>query len=292
MSQGGLGSSEAAAAERPEAALPLVRPQPRTVIIAAAVVVALAWLVFLVVDVWNVGGLGDRFNWPLWTSLFNDRPVEWLQWVALAAAIVAGAYLAGRLHGRGDPALVSFLGLMAVGAAIMLLEEAGDIRHVVSSYVQIVFGQEPILGIHYRVLSDVPYFAVIAAVPVYALLRHGLAVWRQAPNARSYLVVAYGLYGLSAASSGLRHLGGGDADQGVDGGGLYESIGRFLHELFLSGAAPPPGESMEWLHFFIVDSIVEESVELLAAASLLALLLAVGIAAVRTAQAGQAVEEE
>lgn len=269
--------TEGGAAAEPVPPPLVVRPRPRTVVLTAAAVVVLAWLAVLVVDVWNVAGLGEIPRHALWVNLFNSRPVEWLQWVALGAAGVGGGYLAGALRGRGQPALTAFVALLAAGAVVMLLEEAGDIRHSVSLYVLAWFGEQPLPGLHYRVVSDLPFLTLVALLPVYALLRHGRAVWTDARGARPYLVATYGLYGIAALASGLRHLGGtgGHADRA----GLYADLGAALHATVFSGITQPAYMDLTELRFLLVDSIVEESIELLAAASLLGLVLAVASAA-------------
>ena len=236
--------------------------RPRVVMIAASSLVALAWVLFLVID---IGGWLSLPNGRVaWRELFNDRPVEWAQWLLQGAAILTAGFTAGRIAREEHRGLRTFLLLLGAGLVLMLFEDAGDARHVISNYVAAVFGTE-VLGLPHRVVSDVPYFLVIAALPVYAIVRYGRDAW-SAPTARPYLISGYGLYALTAGGSGIRYLGD-----------LYTSFGAGIDRLLFAGRFPvPSGSQQDVAHFMLVDSVLEESLETLAAASLMAAILAVG----------------
>ncbi len=236
----------------------LGRIAPRWVVGAAAAVLVLAWGLAFAAARWNLFGLPTH----LWLELFNNRPVEWLQWVLLGLVVAGAAFLAGRLYGGPHHRAAAFFGLLALGGAFMLIEEAGDVRHVISDYVYAWFGGH-IFGLPYRVVSDVPYFAALAFLPLYAVVRYGRAAWR-ARSLRGYLVAGYGLYGLAAGASGIRHLRG-----------LYSRAGELLSRPLFGERLPlPPDMSAERLYFLLIDGPVEESVELLASACLLAAVVA------------------
>ncbi len=238
----------------------LLRIPPGTLILAVLGWLVLAWTVFIAVDILRVVDLG--MNSPMWRHLFNNRPIEWTQWLILACAVVAAAYLAGRLHSETHAMVSRFFLLLAIGLGLMLIEEAGDIRHAISGYVYRLFGSE-VFGLHYRVVSDVPYFAALAAVPLYAVLGYGRYVW-ESVKIRFYLVSGVGLYALAAMSSGFRTLGD-----------LYIGLGAFVDGALFANRFPvPEGMTQTRAHFFLVDSVLEESVELLAAAMMLAAILA------------------
>lgn len=235
---------------------------PRTVVIVAAVWVIAAWMVFLAIDI--VGLVDVPGEHVVWLHLFNDRPVEWAQWLLQGSAILVAGFTAGRLASERDRGLRAFLLILGAGLVLMLFEDAGDARHAIGSYVSTVFGTE-IAGLPRAVVTDVPYFLVVAALPILALLRYRQDAWR-APTARPYLVAGYGLYALAGGGSGIRHLGG-----------LYSSIGAAIDRVVLGGRFPVPAHlDQERAHFLLVDSLIEESIETLAAASLLAVMLAIG----------------
>ena len=244
-----------------------------------AVAVVMGWLALLAIDV-DVFGLGIEPPSPLWGRLYNDGPVEWLQWFLLAGAVFAAAYLASRLWSLHASHAARFFTLLSIGAALMLIEDAGDIRHELGRYVVDTFGSR-VAGLPINLFAEVPYFAALAAVPIYAVIRYGSAPW-QVSGVRPYLVGAYGLYGLAAASSSLRVVGGN-----------YTRLGAWIDETILGARWPSaPGETTAHAHFYLVDGPIEESIEVLAAACLFALVLAFTAAVRRGEVVGGAVADD
>lgn len=228
-----------------------------------ATLVTLAWVVFVAVDL--LGLTRPRLEETAWLLLFNDRPVEWLQWLLQGGAILSAGFIAGRLTSEEDRGLRAFLLVLAGGLVFMLFEDAGDARHEISGYVRQGFGDD-LLGLPYRVVSDVPYLMVVAALPIYAVLRYGRDAWRS-PSSRPYLVTGFALYALAGGASSLRHLGG-----------LYISIGAAVDRVLFAGRFPVPSAmTQDRAHFFVIDAVFEESIETMAAASLLAAILAIGL---------------
>jgi hypothetical protein len=119
-----------------------------------------------------------------------------------------------------------------------------------------------VLGLPYQVVSDVPYFAALAALPLYAVLRYGRHVWR-VPAVRPYLGAAVLLYAAASIGSGLRHLGD-----------FYSNLGAAIDRVFFGSRFPPaPEQELERAHYFVLDGLIEESVELFAVCSMLAVVL-------------------
>lgn len=235
--------------------------KPGRIVIGAAVLVAAAWAVFLSVDI--LGIVGWRRVDVAWRHLFNDRPVEWLQWLLLGAAILAAGYGAGRAEAPEHQRLRSFLLLLGAGLALMLFEDAGDARHTIYSYVYGLVGPE-VAGINTRVISDVPYFLVIAALPIIAFVRYRRDIW-QLPTARRFFLPSVVLYAMAGGGSGIRH-------QNL----FYERLGALLDQALFGGRFPAYDEiSQERAHFLLVDSVLEESIETMAAACMLAGVVAV-----------------
>jgi hypothetical protein len=244
---------------------------------AVVALLAVSWAAVAAIDIGGWGGdpsvelegapVADRLRWilPMYVHLFNDRPVEWSQWVLLAWAVLACGYLAGRLahEWRVPPDLRSraatFFLVLGAGLGLMLLEEAGDIRHRVAEYVNRLVGEDPAVPV--SVLVDVPIFAAIAAVPLWAVARHGRQVWR-APSVRPWLLAALVLYATASAGSAL-------------GTPFYSAVGGWIDEALLGGRLPPvPGWGGDEGHYTVfVDSAIEETIELLAATSMLGVVL-------------------
>lgn len=238
----------------------LMRCSPRLLITLVALWLLVAWSVFLAVDIYEWIDLG--LNRPVWTLLFNDRPIEWTQWFILAAAAAMSGYLGGRLDGRGEAKAGRFFTLLALGLGFMLIEDAGDIRHVLNQEAARLVGAK-IFGLPASFLVEAPYFLAVAGVPLYALARYGHSIW-WAVSARFYLLGGFLLYGLAAGGSLLSNL----AHSYVILGGLFDI-------LLLGSRLPPiPGRTQEYSYFFFADSALEESVELLAITMLLAAMLA------------------
>jgi hypothetical protein len=257
----------------PAALRVLDRPLHRYVVRFAAVYLVLAWLAVVAIDALNVVGLRDRLvamelDMPhVWYHLFADGHLpENLQWLALGGTAIVATLIAGLLFARGRTEPATFWLLMAVAATLLLIEDAGNPRHRLASYVVALAPGERTP----RILAELTFFALLAAVPLYAVARYWRWPWRSAPS-RGRLVGALGLYGLAAIASGTRDIGGAH--------GWYAAAGRFLEEAVFQGrllqAAPFFGDlGPDATGYLLMDLPVAESVELVAAALLLAAALA------------------
>ena len=237
---------------------------PRAIVLVVGAWVLVAWIIFLAADIFRVINLSESY--PAWSLLFNDRPVEWTQWLLQGAAILTAGFVAGRIENPSYRGVRTFLVLLGAGLVLMLFEDAGDVRHVISGGLHAlgVFG-DTLGGLPYRVVSDIPYLLAISALPLLALVLHGRDAWR-ATSARGYLVSAYLLYAIAGGGSGLRHIGD-----------LYITIGAAIDRIVFAGRFPvPEGMIQERAHFYILDSLIEESIETMAAAAFLAAILAIG----------------
>ena len=238
----------------------LLRIAPRTIITIILIWLAIAWLGVLAVDIY--GWVDPGLDRPLWRLLFNDRPIEWTQWFLLVFAIAASGYLAGRLDSERRGKVARFFFLFAIGLGLMMIEDAGDIRHTLSREVERLFGSR-ILGFRHNFIVEVPYFAAIASVPLYALAKYGKYVWEYT-RTRYYLIVGFVLYGMAAVGSALSNVAH-----------SYVFIGALI-DIALFGERLPTleGRSQGFTYFLFTDSAVEESIELLAITAFVAALLA------------------
>lgn len=240
----------------------LLRMPPLPVLIVAALVVVGAWLVVYAVDIWEWGTRSDA-HFPMWWTLFNDGVVEVVQWVYICLFVVGAGYLGGRLQGGQHAGVASFFFVMAIGFALILVEEAGDVRLILAEAIGRWAGYE-ILGMHFHVVGTLPVMVLLAFFPVYALVRYGKHIWR-IRRARGYLIGMFSLYAVSQLGAQTSHIEG-----------WYAHFGNWVNATFFGWQLPEmPGMDPGANSYFIIDNVVEESLEMLASGALLALLLAV-----------------
>jgi hypothetical protein len=223
---------------------------------AVAFIVGVFWIVFILHDLMRVFG---PIEYPMWVELFAaNRPIEWLQWFVLIVCVVLAGYLAGRLTGAPS----TFFLLLAFSIALIFLEDASDLRHMLYfEYTSAALGRE-FAGISTRVINDTAYSLLIMALPVYTLIRHGNSIWPET-SSRNFLLAGFGLYGIAAALSALRH---------VDG--FYVRLGEAIDSLLFAGRWPGSVQVPEHMtHFYVVDAFVKENLEIFGAACLLAMIL-------------------
>jgi len=215
----------------------------------ASAVLLIGFIVVVFVDLVPV--TGEPVG--VWALTFgNGGPIEWVQWALLGLTAIAASFLSARLQS-------SFFYLFGFVAVLLLIEDAGDPRHRLSVYVRAAAGEE-IVGVPTSTVVELIYYAALAAVPLYAFWKYRNEVWFFT-SARRYLLWGYGLYAVAALASATRRLG------------AYEALGLMIDDA-LGGRLPmgpyEPGEG----HLQFVDGVLEESIELLAAACLLGLVLA------------------
>ena len=211
----------------------------------------------------------------LWWSLFHEAaPTEMLQWLCLAGAVLTAAHLWGRGAGMGWPQAAAY-GVLAVGLAVMLLEDAGNIRHRVGRIVFIDLLGHATASSVAKNLFELCFYSALAGLMVWPFLRHG----RRMPlglRAAALLLAGYAAYALAAFTSATRYIG----DWYVRAGGAIRTA---------TGAEGPAWDALAdelagrpWpavtVEFWIMDGLVEETLELIGAGCLLAGLLALAAA--------------
>ena len=228
---------------------------PRLLILVAVTYLVIAWTAVILVDL-----LGSQPVVPMWIRIFRERgPTGVLQWTALLAAVAICLRGARRWEASTD--LNRFLTLMAVATTMMFGEDVANFSHLAGA----VFGPDPT---GFRVGRLIVYI-VIAAVPTWALVRY----WSHLGGGRGRLLVGYGLYAVAAGASVPANLLG-----------FYERLGPWLLSSVFrdrlrrlpDGAAPfPEYDVTDQTGIVFVDFAIEESLELLGAAFLLAALIAI-----------------
>ncbi len=258
---------------------------PEYILIGGLVFVLLSLVLFYLIDLRNIFGLRDAlFNLSSDYFYFTYRPfffqnwgrnsgiVEILQWLCLGGSAVLAAFFAGRFSVDKTKKLFKFWIILAIALFFMLLEDAGDIRHTFMSYVQVAF-DEPDQGWG-GTMFEFFYFALLGGLPLYALIRYGWTGLREYSKTRFYIVIGFIFYFLASSFSFL-----GTAFSGILDKDLYTLWGQKLYDLSLRLGDPELAIKWEaWeqvnllfpIGLFLMDSFVEELIELIGASALLA----------------------
>ena len=262
--------------QRPHDAVPddrLRGVRPAHIVALTLGYLAVAWGLFFAVDLLNLLGTRDLLaqivpeRHSTWHQLFHDgRVTEWLQWAALGAAGVLAAIHGGRLWEGAGPAarrLAIFWIIMAVALTLMLIEDAGNVRHMLRWYSYRFTGIEFI-----EHATEFLCFVALAVIPLYALLRY----WRdhrQHRQTHRYLLAAFGFYALAASSSATRRWGEWHHHVGEAALAWFRSIDE---NFVIYSYTDYRGKTREG--YWLLDMIVEESIELLGAAMFVCATLA------------------
>jgi len=239
---------------------------PKLILFAGFGGLALAWLGVFLVDVLDLFGAGTALYEAMqdrapsrawfWVIMFTEGgPVEMMQWLLLAVAAGLAFHLHGRLSGhnslnREDLRARLFWLLMGIAFLLMLIEDAGNARHWIR---QAVSG---ILGGKAGEISEFLYYAALAAVPLSALAVFGRSILRL-PGTRVFMIGGFFFYALAAGGSAMR-------------GYWYEIAGEWLHIKVFGGALRVVEVGIEAHGFWLMDYLVEESLELIGATLLAA----------------------
>ena len=138
---------------------------------------------------------------------------------------------------------------------LLLLEDAGDPRHRMRGFLSVLYPFLPD-GFPLDALFELlVYFPLLAAIPLYALYKYYSDV-KAVNNVAPYLWVGFMFYGIAALMSASGRLGDWYV---VVGESIVPLLGDHVNSIVI-------GRS---LGFFILDSLIEESFELIGASALL-----------------------
>lgn len=211
--------------------------KPALIVIAlTCLYILICWILVYLVDARGLYEIGaDR---GMWWHLFRNRAfVEWGQWTFLALITLTAAAVSGISRERGQRAAQVFWFLVAASFVLMVIEDAGDPRHVLAEYGAVLFGIK-------RMYTEGAFFLFILTPLVIALVRHWRVAFSVPPQTRLYYLLGCFLYGVAASASLFR-----------EEGGFYHIVGERLSQALTYGNVPA---------FFLMDFVLEESVELLA----------------------------
>jgi hypothetical protein len=234
--------------------------------------VAFSYLLMILIDALNIFGiqniLVNNLNIPyFWYHYFEIPFLVPLGWFLLGLVLLVFTINAGAAYHKHDKKVFSFWLLISIGLTLMLVEDTGDVRHILRFKLESFFDEGP-YG-YYGTLWELFYFVVIGSVMLFALLYFRKVYWHHTKT-RNYLLTGYLFYFISQVSSFTS-----TAFQSEGAELWYENAGKFiLNRLFVRNELSERIYQMaitedEWLHFNFMDFVYEESLEFIGAAALL-----------------------
>ncbi len=215
------------------------------IIALACLVVLVCWIAVYLVDALGAYEMGAGRG--MWWHLFRNRgPVEWGQWVFLSLTSLSAAAFVGIYRERKLRKDQIFWALVSASFMLMFIEDAGDPRHVLAEYGALLYGIR-------RMRTEAVFFIFILSPLVIALLRYWKVATSVPPQTRFYFLLGGFFYGVAASSSLFREQGG-----------FYHILGERLSQSLTYGNVPA---------FYLMDFVLEESLELVAASIIFAGIL-------------------
>ncbi len=258
------------------------RLKPRHVLLGALAYLAVSWTVIIAVDFLNLFGL-QRFTMDiaplpmLWYELYSEGSwTERLQWLLLAVALWTTFRLLLLARKQSHTPTYVAATALSCGLLFMLVEDSLNFRHIVSDVYLTAWISDP-LPRRIRMVWEVTFYSLLAV-----LMATGLwFLWRGhrlPPRLWALIMIAYGVYGTVGFASALRRMGN-----------WQERLGEWVIQTLDLARLPAWSLSMEkmvgWhevdptyrftLGYLLTDHLLEETVELIAAALLAAAMLAV-----------------
>jgi len=253
------------------------------IIIFALAYVLLSFVLFYFIDLRNAFGLRDwlfsvdgAYFYFSYTPFFfqhygrNSGFAELVQWTFMGGSMFLSAFIAGYYYTKKREVMM-FFGLFSFALVLMLMEDAGDVRHTLMSYIQLA-ADEPDQGVFGTIFEGL-YFAVLGGVPLYALIRYGKSI-KKYTKVYWYIVAGFVAHAIAASLSFV-----GTAFQMLLEKDIYTIMGESLISLSyrLGDAALPEiweaWNASSWMYqigFFLMDSLVEENIEIIGNAFFLA----------------------
>ncbi|MFW5985850.1 MAG: hypothetical protein ACOCQH_00670 [Halanaerobiales bacterium] len=161
------------------------------------------------VDIKSIYGIRDwmvnheDFNVPfLWNYLFSEGAVVGImRWSLIGLFTITSAYNAGMLRLKKKNKEHLFWLLFAILGILMIMEDAGRIRHFLTTRFVLVFWDKKT----YQIITEIIYFSLMASVPVIALLKYGKYIFRH-KRTGIFLFIGCALYGIAAFMNATRDI--------------------------------------------------------------------------------------
>ncbi len=231
----------------------------------------LSFLAVYLIDIVNIFQSRDfiinklevPYFWYHWFLIPVEIP---LQWYILGTTLIIFILNAGIAYERSDKRVFKFWIVIGIGLVLMFAEDAGDVRHSLRHYVERLAGETTygFAGSTFELL----YFLTIAFVMLYAAVRFRDVYWNHIKT-RKYLIIGYVHYAIAVVLSFS-----GVAYRAVTGVAFYDVAGKyFMNILFITNNESKliyeNAKEFARVDFYLMDMLVEESIELLGASALL-----------------------
>ncbi len=200
----------------------------------------------------------------MFNHLYCNRGIaEIFQWILLGGAALISMFISGLMYNRNRIILL-FWAIMSAAFTLMLIEDAGDPRHTISTYFGLLFNSD----IAPKMVEGV-YFTILAAIPIYALLQYRKPVMADSRTAR-YIVIGF----IGYATAAIFSFAGdftvqSDESLYIWAGGKIRSVMLLISDKQTAVQWSLYENEQKWpaVNYFLMDSMVEESIELMAAAA-------------------------
>ncbi len=226
-------------------------PKPENLILGFVIgFILISYLLIFLVDIMT--DRPDAMASPLWVHFYREGGfAEMLQWAGLGTCSVVSAMMWGRSTRNGAPENPDdrFWLFFSIGTLIMLIEDAGNPRHMLARYFDAGLGFD-----HSGLIPELLVFGTIGVLLLYPLYYYG-GVTKTTAKTRKLVISGYVFYAIAAASSFVGTI------QFPTGPGewymIYWDVGMFLQDITNNDII---GDQSPHL---IVDFMWEETVELL-----------------------------
>ncbi|MFW6265975.1 MAG: hypothetical protein ACOC21_00255 [Halanaerobiales bacterium] len=224
------------------------------------------------VDIKNVFGIRDwmvhheDFTVPfLWNYLFSEGAVVGImRWTLIGVFTITSAYNAGMLRIKKMKKEHLFWLLFSILGILMIMEDAGRIRHFLTTRFVLVFWDKKT----YQIITEIIYFSLMASIAVIALLKYGKYIFKHKRTA-IFLFIGCALYGIAAFMNATRDimywfqtagdiiyhftvdLGGRELEQ------VYEQTNEYLVQ-----------HGYMTISYRFMDSVIEDTIEVIGASFL------------------------
>ncbi len=227
--------------------------RPKKVLYFVGVCLLLSYLLIYLLDIQEIW----QGNRKVWFVLFKEAgPIENLQWFVLGLFSIVSAFISGNLWYQNKFHKSRFWLLLSILGTIMVIEDAGNISHSFRTYV-IPLGLA-IPGLPDQRIIVYAIYGLVALYPILIYFKHKLSF----PLPFKFIVIGYLVYAFISFSS---------ASQDIIS--WYQPVGDFLIDFVGSGklyfTLPETYWAYEILGYLFMDTVFEESVELISAAFLL-----------------------